>query len=92
MGERDEIRYTFALRGATILAWNGGDKRRVFPLLRDFYDIRSDIIHGRSVDQVKLNEAQTPGGKWLRDVWWWCFNQGASLFEIKAKIDERILE
>jgi hypothetical protein len=92
MGERDEIRYTFALRGATILAWNGGDKRRVFPLLRDFYDIRSDIIHGRSVDQVKLNEAQTPGGKWLRDVWWWCFNQRASLFEIKAKIDERILE
>jgi hypothetical protein len=92
-GITDELRYRFALRGTTVLTWDGGDKRKVFEELRDFYDVRSSIVHGGKVTQTELRNARSQGEKALRDIWWWYFARGASgLKEATSVIDSRILE
>ena len=87
-----ELRYRFALRGATILAWNSGDKGQLFNELRNFYGIRSKIVHGENIDQAELTGARSFGEKTLRGIWWWYFNSGGSLSGVISKVDHRILE
>lgn len=92
-GITDELRYRFALRGATILSWDGGKKREFFEELRNFYDVRSFIVHGSHVDPTRLNNARSVGENALRKVWWWYFMKGTlGLMEATSRIDHRILE
>lgn len=92
-GITDELRYRFALRGATVLTWDGGNKEESFRELRDFYDVRSLIVHGAEVTQTELRNARSQGEKALRGVWWWYFAKGASgLKKATSMIDSRILE
>lgn len=91
-GVRDELRYRFSLRGATILAWEDGVRNEGFRQLRDFYDLRSKIIHGATVEAGALGSARIQGEASLRDIWWWYFEQGTPLSEATRKVDERILE
>jgi len=87
-----ELSYRFALRGATASTWNGGDKKESFNQLRDFYEVRSNIVHGSHVEPTKLSNARSNGEKALRNIWWWFFNSKGSLSEAMSQIDERILE
>ncbi|MBI4302291.1 MAG: hypothetical protein HY664_06785 [Chloroflexi bacterium] len=96
----DELRYRFALRGATVLVWDG-DRREHFDKLRHFYDVRSAIVHGsykvkgrkQKLTQMELADARSTGEQALRNIWWWFFDQGTSKLEdVTHKIDDRILE
>ena len=87
-----ELSYRFALRGAIALTWSGGDKSELFKQLRDFYEVRSNIVHGSYVDPTKLSKAGSSGEKALRDIWWWLFNRKESLPQTMSEIDQRILE
>lgn len=87
-----ELSYRFSLRGATILAWNGGRREELFKQLRAFYDIRSKIVHGSHVDSVKLKDARLNGEKALRGIWWWYFENNESLSRTLAKVDKVILK
>jgi hypothetical protein len=91
-GISTELSYRFALRGATVLTWNGGDRGESFNQLRDFYDVRSNIVHGSHLDASKLRNARSSGERALRDIWWWFFNSKESLSEGMSKVDQRILE
>ncbi len=89
----DELRYRFALRGATILSWESGDKQLVFEKLRSFYDVRSKIIHGGSVTQEQLKNTCSDGEMFLRDIWWWYFKQGVSqLSKATSLVESQILK
>lgn len=85
-----ELSYRFALRGATILSWNGGDRKKAFDELRDFYDVRSKIVHGGRLASAKVSSARSTGEKALRDIWWWFFDRGESVSKATLKIDERV--
>jgi hypothetical protein len=98
-GEENELRYRFSLRGATILSWESGDKRTFYKNLRDFYDLRSYIVHGsRKTDPPALNprDACSNGENYLRKIWWWYVKNGFTnarngLSNGTTKIDSRIL-
>jgi len=95
-GEDRELRYRFALRGATVLTWEGTprktNKAKVFRSLRDFYDIRSQIVHGQRLDRKKLIDMRSFGEHALRDTWWWYFDkQDNGLKATISAIDDRIL-
>lgn len=87
-----ELSYRFALRGATILAWDDGEKETSFNEFRDFYDIRSKIVHGSHIDPTELRDARSVGGRALRDIWWWYFDSGESLSRALKRVDHRILQ
>lgn len=92
-GIQDELRYRFALRGATILAWVGGNKKQLFEELSDFYNVRSKIVHGGHVDKTEVEKSVHQGEKALRDIWWWYFEKGtSSLKDATSLVDTRILE
>jgi len=86
-----ELSYRFALRGATILAWNHGVKEEFFTQLQDFYNIRSKIVHGGQQESAKLRDARSNGEKALREIWWWFFINGEDLSQALAKVDNAIL-
>ena len=86
----DELSYRFALRGATVLTWDGGDRRKAFDDLHDFYNIRSKIVHGGIVVNPDLSRAKINGEKMLRDIWWWFFKDGNNPDDSIRKIDDRI--
>lgn len=89
----DELKYRFALRGATILSWDSGDTQPVFEKLRRFYDVRSKIIHGGSVTQEQLSDVRSDGEAFLRDIWWWYFRKGTPrLSKATALVESRILK
>jgi len=89
--ERNELRYKFALRGATVLGESGEDKPQAFRILRDFYDARSTIVHGGSVSKLNLRSLADNGKRLLREVWNWHLAQGLSRQGAIARIDRRIL-
>ena len=92
-GIRDELRYRFALRGATIRGWEGGDKQSLFEKLRSFYDVRSSIVHGTTVAQSELNTASSEGETALREIWWWYSDQNERSLKCATSIvDRRILD
>lgn len=90
-GINDELTYRFALRGATILAWEDNKRKEYFKQLKDFYNVRSDIVHGRYVDNSKLEELRLFGDETLRKVWLWYSDRGESLEKANELIDEHIL-
>lgn len=91
-GITDELRYRFALRGATILGCSGGDKKELFQKLRDFYNVRSSIVHGSHVEKLRLDNARSVGESALREIWWWYFDKGVSeLADAISLVDEMIL-
>ena len=88
---REELSYRFALRGATILEERGEDKYKAFKDLRDFYDARSAIVHGRSVSKLNLLVLANSGERLLRKIWNWYSTQGLTLQGATDRIDRRIL-
>ncbi|MBI4336336.1 MAG: hypothetical protein HY683_00705 [Chloroflexi bacterium] len=91
-GARDELSYRLALRGAHILTWDGGNRKQRFNELRDFYNVRSSIVHGSKIPQADLEGARSVGESALRAIWWWCFDQEADGLKRATQIvDERIL-
>lgn len=92
-GIRDELSYRFALRGATILGWESGNKQSYFEKLQGFYRIRSSIVHGIRADKNKLDDTCSIGEDYLRKIWWWYFTKDFPTAIDGAKmIDQRILE
>jgi hypothetical protein len=78
-GIENELSYRFALRGASILSARPGDKNIYFKNLKNFYDLRSSIVHGSIRNRApkrSLNEACSIGEDYLRRVWWWFFTNG----------------
>ena len=91
-GVEQELRYRFALRGATVLCWDGGDTRVKFDELRDFYDVRSQLVHGGMVTAARLQGARSSGADTLKSVWWWFYGQGDDEIEDATRtIEARIL-
>jgi len=91
-GVNAELSYRFALRGATILAWVSGDTETFFNNLRDFYDVRSNMVHGSHIDLTKLRYARSNGERALREIWWWYLNSAGSLPHALNRVDHRILQ
>ncbi len=87
-----ELSYRFALRGASILSLSSGGKERFFNQLREFYNIRSKIVHGNPVDSKILRETRSNGEKALRDIWWWCFAKRKKLSQLLAEVDNSIIK
>jgi len=95
-GTRDELSYRFALRGATILSWDGGNKKVFYEDLKRFYNIRSSIVHGNQVKDIELNDAYINGEKYLREILLWYLTNGfidakKGLREGTDIVDNRIL-
>ncbi len=53
-GNRGEQRFRLALRAAKFVESPRYDPRQVFALMREAYDIRSDLVHGGSIKKIKL--------------------------------------
>jgi len=79
-GVEDELSYRFALRGATVLGWKMGRAQSFYNNLKEFYNLRSSIVHGsmRRKSRLKLNyeDARSIGEDYLRKIWWWFFENG----------------
>lgn len=95
-GAKNELSYRFALRGATILSWDGGNKKIFFGDLKELYDIRSSIVHGVQVKRDKQIAAYINGEKYLREIFWWYLindfvDAKKGLKEGTDRIDARIL-
>lgn len=99
-GKEDELRYRFALRGATVLCWEKGHMKPPFEKLKQFYDLRSFIVHGSTQKKPpKLSpiEARSIGEDYLRKIWWWFFKNGFiddkdGLQKGTTNIDDHILK
>jgi len=101
-GIKDELRYRFALRGATVLCWEKGLMQSPFNKLKQFYDLRSFIVHGSTLTKKEADELISPrkarsiGEDYLRLIWWWFFKNGFiddkdGLQKGAKKIDDHIL-
>ena len=91
--QKDELRYRFLLRGATILAWDDAkEKKEYFKKLQHLYDTRSGIVHGSSVKREDLIKAYNFEEESLRKIWWWCFDKAKSLKKATELVDSRILQ
>ena len=84
--------YRFALRGATILGWEGAERQPFFDNFKEFYDVRSRVIHGDRVKADKLGRAHDFGENTLRHIWQWCFQREKSLSDAIKEVDKRILQ
>lgn len=98
-GTENELSYRFALRGATILNIEFGNKHAYYNNLKSFYDLRSFIVHGsirKKPPKLRPNEACSIGEDYLRRIWWWFFTNGFTeakegLIKGTEKIDDLIL-
>lgn len=74
-GKEDELRYRLALRGATVLCWEKGHMKSPFEKLKQFYDLRSFIVHGSTLNKKKASKLISPtkarsiGEDYLRQIW-----------------------
>jgi len=102
-GKEDELRYRFALRGATVLCLEKGHMESPFKKLKQFYDLRSFIVHGSTLNKKKASKlisttkARSIGEDYLRQIWWWFFKNGlrednGGLENVTNKIDDYILK
>jgi hypothetical protein len=99
-GLNSELSYRFALRGATVLSWEKGNSQSFYNSLKNFYDLRSFIVHGsirkKNPPKLKPVDARLVGEDYLRKIWWWFFENGFKEEKDDLKgsneIDIRILE
>ena len=77
-GVEGELSYRFALRGATVLSCKKGGAQSFHDNLKEFYNLRSSIVHGSRKNRSKLNyeDARAIGEDYLRKIWWWFFETG----------------
>lgn len=81
-GVRNELSYRFALRGATALSWEKGHTQSLYNNLKEFYNLRSFIIHGSMHTRngtsklISSSDARSIGEDYLRRIWWWFFENG----------------
>ena len=90
-GERQELGYRFALRGATILKEGGADRQKSFDELKDLYSARSAIVHGASIAKLQLAVISSNGEQMLRKIWQWYYDQDLTLKRATSRIDRNIL-
>jgi hypothetical protein len=72
-GERDELRFRLSIRAATHIGkGDPAERRRVYTLARDAYDLRSKLVHGalHKLDEAKVftGAAQGAAEAFLEDV------------------------
>lgn len=74
-GKEDELRHRFALRGATVLFLEKGHMESPFEKqLKQFYDLRSFIVHGSTLNKKKVSKLISPtrarsiGEDYLRQI------------------------
>ena len=101
-GKEDELSYRFALRGATTLSWENGQTQYFYNKLRNFYDLRSFIVHGsmrtkKKAPKLSPSDARSIGEDYLRRIWWWFFENGfkeekVGLDNGTTEIDNRIIK
>jgi len=89
MPDRDELRYRLATRMAALLALPQ-DRKDVFANVRQAYDLRSNIVHGGTIDEEtekKINEVLPRIMGYLRE--------SLILFlrnpDVKGKLDDIVL-
>ena len=92
LSDRDpELSYRTSMRGAYVMAWEGGEIEKPFEELRSLYRARSKIVHGGSTVKLDLRTLAANGETLLRHVWNWYFGQGMTLRGATARIDRQIL-
>lgn len=99
-GKEDELSFRFALRGATVLCWEKGHMQSLFDNLKQFYALRSFIVHAstqKKPPKLSPSEARSIGEDYLRKIWWWFFKNGfreenGGLDKGTKKIDDYILK
>ncbi|MCH8057690.1 MAG: YHS domain-containing protein [Proteobacteria bacterium] len=86
-----ELSYRTSMRGAYVMAWEGGEISEPFEELRSLYDTRSRIVHGEKVARINLRNSSKFGERALRQIWWRFLYQGdVTKKSIQGKIDGRI--
>lgn len=88
---KDELNYRFALRGATILTWESGNKTEAFERFKNFYEIRSRIVHGNYVGVEVLKQNREFGDVAIRKILWWFFERDQEPRKALDDVDRRIL-
>ncbi len=92
-GVQQEMSYRFALRGTHIVNWSSGDKDEWYKKLKNFYRVRSKIVHGRSVERNQLAATSEVGEKALREILRWYIRNEINGTDKGAKmVERRILE
>jgi len=86
--EKTEIGYRFRIRGSVLLAKRKKDRKVYLNRLRDLYDLRSRIVHGKTVSKEKLGSALPAAESALRVVWRWFFNKHAERKDNQKGIEE----
>jgi hypothetical protein len=56
--EEDELTFRLATRGANLLGPDANDRKRVFAEVKDFYNLRSKIVHGGVLKTREIQAAQ----------------------------------
>jgi len=86
--EKTEIGYRFRIRGSVLLAKRRKDRQVHIRRLRELYDLRSRIVHGRTVSKDQLDLALPAAESALRTVWRWYFTKHARRKNNRAGIEE----
>ena len=92
-GTQGEASYRFRLRGATILGQVGESRPDSFDQLRRFYEVRSDLAHGRA-NGVTAMTAQTTrefSEETLRKIWWWFYGKDFDSLEAGTKFTDDMI-
>lgn len=87
-GERTEMGYRMAMRGAMVLSPVSTDRSKRFAELRDLYNLRSRLVHGENLEPDKLGESVDLAEEALRSCWHWFFNNRPGDSDNKKGIDE----
>ena len=87
-GERTEMGYRMAMRGAMVLSPVPTDRSKRFFELRDLYNLRSRVVHGENLELDKLGESVDLAEEALRSCWHWFFNNRPGDSDNKKGIDE----
>lgn len=87
-GEQTEIRYRFAVRGAALLAKTRNERYDRFKELQAVYDLRSSVVHGRRVEQERLQMLTKVAEESLREVWRSYFDHHRDASNADGPIDE----
>jgi hypothetical protein len=66
--ERDELKYRLSNRVAVLLGKGENETEEVRTIIAEAYDLRSDIVHGKSPKEIKIGEKAIPQGDFVSKV------------------------
>ena len=104
-GEEKELSYRLALRCACFLGKDGEERKKIFEILKNAYDARSKIVHGKSIESksfkkllnklnLNLPELSMKVEEYLREsikTFLHFLQKSESYDEIIREIDEKII-